>query len=80
MSQVKMLSDFATIPSRGSPFAAGLDLSSAVDSVVPARGKVLVKTDIAIAIPENTYARVGKCLYWFCIFKIIYTYSDNSIR
>ena len=63
--QVKKLSDFATIPSRGSPVAAGLDLSSAVDSVVPARGKVLVKTDdITITIPENTYARIasyGRC-------------------
>ena len=58
--QIKKLSDFAIIPSRGSSFAAGLDLSSAYDSVVPARGKVLVKTDIAIAIPENTYARVGE--------------------
>jgi dUTPase len=38
----------------------GLDLSSAYDAVVPARGKILVKTDISIAIPEGTYARVGE--------------------
>lgn len=37
----------------------GLDLSSAYDTVVPARGKVLVKTDLSIAIPENTYARIA---------------------
>jgi dUTP pyrophosphatase len=34
-------------------------LSSAYDVIVPARGKALVKTDIAIAIPPNTYARIG---------------------
>lgn len=39
---------------------AGFDLSSAYDIVVPARGKAIVKTDLAIAIPPNTYARIGK--------------------
>jgi hypothetical protein len=38
----------------------GYDLCSAYDTVIPARGKSLVKTDIAIAIPQNTYARIGK--------------------
>lgn len=38
----------------------GFDLSSAVDIVVPKKGKAIIKTDIAIAIPENTYARVGE--------------------
>jgi dUTPase len=38
----------------------GFDLSAAYEAVVPARGKVLIKTDLAIAIPENTYGRVGK--------------------
>lgn len=42
---------------------AGFDLSSAYDMTVPARGKALVKTDIAISIPENTYARVGKSFF-----------------
>ena len=39
---------------------AGFDLSSAYDIVVPKHGKAIVKTDLAIAIPENTYARVGE--------------------
>jgi dUTPase len=38
----------------------GFDLSSAYDVVIPKGGKGIVKTDIAIAIPENTYARIGK--------------------
>ena len=37
----------------------GLDLSSAYDIIVPKHGKAIVKTDIAIAIPSNTYARIG---------------------
>ena len=30
--------------------------------MVPAGGKALVKTDLSIAIPENTYARIGTSL------------------
>ena len=38
---------------------SGFDLCSAYDTIVPARGKALVKTDLSIAIPENTYARIA---------------------
>ena len=69
LMRLKKLSEFATIPIRGSIHAAGFDLSSAYDSVVPARGKALIKTDLAIAIPEGTYGRVGNCL--LSIFYII---------
>lgn len=55
----KKLSDKATIPSRGSAWAAGYDLSSAEECVVPANGRKLVKTDIAIAVPAGTYGRVA---------------------
>lgn len=47
------------IPSRGSPLSVGYDLSSAADSKVPARGKALIPTDLSIAVPEGTYARVA---------------------
>jgi dUTPase len=33
---------------------------SAYDGVVPARGKALLKTDVAIAVPAGTYGRVGE--------------------
>jgi len=56
---VKRLTEFATIPTRGSPLAAGLDLSAAYDEVVPARGRKLVKTDIAVKMEPNTYGRVA---------------------
>ena len=34
-------------------------ICSAADCIVPARGKAVVPTDLAIAIPPNTYARVA---------------------
>ncbi|KAJ6333887.1 hypothetical protein OIU78_010903 [Salix suchowensis] len=57
--RVKMLSENAVLPSRGSPLSAGCDLSSASAAKVPARGKALIPTDLSIAIPEGTYARIA---------------------
>lgn len=51
---VKKLSDKARLPTRGSAFAAGYDVYAAKDTTVPARGKVLVDTDISIAVPAGT--------------------------
>ena len=51
---IKKLSNNATTPTRGSAFAAGYDLYSSHETVVPARGKTLVDTDLAIAVPEGT--------------------------
>ncbi|KAI1176647.1 deoxyuridine 5'-triphosphate nucleotidohydrolase [Nemania sp. FL0916] len=56
---VKKLSDKARLPTRGSEFAAGYDMYSSQAATVPARGKVLVDTDIAIAVPAGTYGRVA---------------------
>jgi len=57
--RVKLLSEHAILPVRGSAFAAGYDLSSAYAGTVPARGKALLKTDLAIAVPCGTYGRVA---------------------
>ncbi|KAG7673563.1 hypothetical protein Ndes2526B_g02988 [Nannochloris sp. 'desiccata'] len=57
--RVKKLTELATLPIRGSAGAAGYDLASAYDVVIPARGKGIAKTDLAIAIPTGTYARVA---------------------
>ncbi|CAI9771435.1 unnamed protein product [Fraxinus pennsylvanica] len=57
--RVKKLSDKASLPSRASPLSAGYDLSSAAEAKVPARGKALIPTDLSIAIPEGTYARIA---------------------
>lgn len=57
--RVKLLTEHGILPARGSAFAAGYDLCSAYAGVVPARGKALLKTDIAIAVPPGTYGRVA---------------------
>ncbi|KAL4898175.1 dUTPase-like protein [Aspergillus ambiguus] len=57
--QVKKLSDAGRAPTRGSAFAAGYDMYSAKDTVIPAKGKALVDTGIAIAVPEGTYGRIA---------------------
>lgn len=58
--RAKKLSEHATLPVRASAGAAGYDLCSAEDGVVPARGKALMKTDLAIAVPADMYGRVGE--------------------
>lgn len=55
----KKLSDEATTPSRGTDLAAGYDLYSAEEKTIPKEGKALVKTDIAIALPQGCYGRVA---------------------
>ncbi|KAM7528530.1 hypothetical protein LguiB_031940 [Lonicera macranthoides] len=57
--RVKKLSEKAILPSRGSLLSAGYHLSSAMETKVPARGKALIPTDLSIAVPEGTYARIA---------------------
>ena len=57
--EVKLLSSKAILPTRGSPMSAGLDLHSAVDLVIRPNERALVKTDLSIACPPNTYARIA---------------------
>lgn len=59
MLLVKKLSENAVLPVRGSALAAGFDLASAESVVVPARGKAIVKTDLAVATPLDCYARIA---------------------
>lgn len=56
---VRKLSEAATVPTRGSALSAGYDLYAAYAVQVPARGKALVKTDLAIQCPADTYGRVA---------------------
>ena len=57
--EIKLHSDMAQMPMRRSPDAAGYDLYSAEDTVVPAHGKVTVDTQISIATPPGTYGRIA---------------------
>lgn len=64
MLYVKKLVEKAIVPKKGSVGAAGYDIYSAEELIVPSKGKALVKTGIAIACPEGTYARIGRiCFY-----------------
>ena len=56
---VKKLSEDARLPVKGSADAAGYDLFAARQTLVPARGKALVPTDLAVALPGGTYGRIA---------------------
>ncbi|KAF9633661.1 putative deoxyuridine 5 -triphosphate nucleotidohydrolase protein [Lasiodiplodia theobromae] len=53
--QVQLLSENAKAPTKGSAFAAGHDLYSSADTVIPARKWALVPTDIKISVPAGTF-------------------------
>lgn len=55
----KLLSDNATLPTRGSEEAAGLDLYAAAPVTVEPLGKALVPLDIAVDLPAGHYARIA---------------------
>ena len=56
--KIKLLSDKAKIPTRGSEGAAGWDLYAATDAIIPPRSTVKVSTDIAIEIPAGYFGAV----------------------
>ena len=49
----------AVLPVRGSVQSAGLDLSAAVATTIPAGGKGIVKTGLKMAVPDGTYGRIA---------------------
>jgi dUTP pyrophosphatase len=53
------LSENALPPTRESSRAAGLDLRSAHEVLIPASGNVLVTTDLAIQLPSGCYGRIA---------------------
>ena len=57
--EVKLHSEKAQVPTRGSLNAAGYDLYSAENIIVPAHGKATVDTQISIATPPGTYGRIA---------------------
>ena len=56
---MKKLDESAVVPVRGSELAAGYDLSSIVDIVVPSLGRVAVSTGLAVKVPVGTYGRIA---------------------
>ena len=57
--KVKKLSDAATAPKRATAGAAGYDLCSAEEVVVPAGMRKMVRTDLSMAIPASHYGRIA---------------------
>lgn len=57
--RIKKLTEFGVIPIRASKQAAGYDLVSAYDVEIEAHGKAIIKTDIAVAIPDGHYGRIA---------------------
>ena len=55
---VKRLNEKGQIPFRGSDLAAGVDLHASEEVCISPLTRKAVGTGIAIAIPENTYARI----------------------
>lgn len=56
---VKLYSQHATVPVRATKGSAGYDLFSAVDVVIPSRGRILVDTDIGVVIPIGAYGQIA---------------------
>ena len=54
-----LLTDDATAPRRATFGSAGYDLYSAQETVVPAGGKKVVMTDVALILPDGCYGRVA---------------------
>ena len=57
--EVKLHLDSARIPTQGSPDVAGYDLYSAEDKIVPAHGKMIIDTQISVAVPPGTYGHIA---------------------
>lgn len=56
---VKKLNENAVLPKKGSLGAAGYDLCSCEDMIIPAGGKGKVPTGLSWMIPHNTYGRIA---------------------
>lgn len=55
----KRLDPKATLPTRGSSQAAGLDIFSIEEVVIEPKQRSLVRTGLAVAIPEGYYGRIA---------------------
>ena len=57
--QIQRLDEKARIPTKGSKLAAGHDLYSIEDILIPANSQVLVKIGLAVAVQEETFGRIA---------------------
>jgi len=57
--RVKLLTDTARMPTRGSPGAIGLDLYADAGAYIPSRSWYVIPTGIAVAVPPGHYLRIA---------------------
>lgn len=57
--QVKKLRPEAVLPTRGSEWSAGYDLSSAEAKTIAPGARAVVKTALSVACPAGTYGRIA---------------------
>ncbi|AZB49116.1 trimeric dUTPase [Vombatid gammaherpesvirus 1] len=55
----KRTSTHATLPTRATPRSAGLDLYSAYDYTIAPGTNCLIRTDLQMTLPPNTYGRIA---------------------
>ena len=56
--QVVRLSENAILPTRGSTFAAGMDLYSPISGTIQSQQRLLVPLDISIKLPKGTFGHI----------------------
>ncbi len=57
--QYHKITNQAIVPTKATVHAAGHDLYSAYDYIIPAGKSILVKTDLQMQFPEGTYGRIA---------------------
>ena len=57
--QVKKHDSSAQLPTKGSEQAAGYNLYSTEDKVIPAQGKTLINTQLSMVVPQGTYGHIA---------------------
>ena len=56
---VLKLSEMATLPTKGSDFAAAFDLYSAHNASIPPFSNALIQTDLSPSFPDGCYGRIA---------------------
>jgi dUTP pyrophosphatase len=51
--------EYATLPTRGSEYSAGLDFYSAYNYIIIPNGKEIINTEIRIELPKYAYGRLA---------------------
>jgi dUTP pyrophosphatase len=57
--QISKLTEKAKIPTQGSIYAAGYDLYAAEEGIINSFSRKLIKTNIAVSIPQGYYGRIA---------------------